>query len=91
MKAQRGSRGTVLHSLLTSVPDGGELSTPRPGRCTPGKEPVPIVHEDGWAPGLVWTSAEISPPAGFNLWTVQLVASRYTNYATVFRPTWKYT
>jgi hypothetical protein len=25
---------------------------------TPGKDPVPIVQEAGWAPGLVWTGAE---------------------------------
>jgi hypothetical protein len=25
---------------------------------TPGKDPVPIVQESGWAPGLVWTGAE---------------------------------
>ena len=24
----------------------------------PGKEPVPIVQEAGWAPGPVWTGAE---------------------------------
>jgi hypothetical protein len=29
-------------------------STPRP-HFTPGKDPVPIVQEAGWAPGLVWT------------------------------------
>jgi hypothetical protein len=28
---------------LTSALDGADLSTPRPGRFTPGKEPVPIV------------------------------------------------
>jgi len=28
---------------LTSVLDGGGWSTPRPGRSTPGKDPVPIV------------------------------------------------
>ena len=27
---------------------------------TPGKDPVPIVQEAGWAPGSVWTGAEIS-------------------------------
>jgi hypothetical protein len=31
---------------------------PRPGRSTPGKDPVPIVYEAGWAPGLVCTGAE---------------------------------
>jgi hypothetical protein len=25
---------------------------------TPRKDPVPIVHEAGWAPGPVWTGAE---------------------------------
>jgi hypothetical protein len=30
-------------------------SAPCPGRFTPGKDPVPIVQEVGWAPGLVWT------------------------------------
>jgi len=42
----------------TSAPDGGGWSTPRPGRLTPGKDPVPIVLEAGWAPGSVWTGAE---------------------------------
>jgi hypothetical protein len=32
-------------------------STPRP-HFTPGKDPVPIVQEAGWAPGLAWTGAE---------------------------------
>ena len=36
----------------------GEGSASRPGRFYPGKEPVPIVQEDGWAPGPVWTGAE---------------------------------
>ena len=30
---------------------------PRP-LFTPGKVPVPIVQEAGWAPGPVWTGAE---------------------------------
>jgi hypothetical protein len=30
----------------------------RPGRLTPGKVPVPIVQEAGWALGPVWTGAE---------------------------------
>jgi hypothetical protein len=43
---------------LTSVLDGSGWSTPRPGRFTPGKDPVPIVEETGWAPGPVWIGAE---------------------------------
>jgi len=52
----------------------------------PGKDPVPIVQEAGWAPGPVWTGAEnLAPPPRFDPRTVQLVASRYTDYA--IRPT----
>ena len=54
---------------------------PRP-LFTPGKEPVPNVQEAGWAPGPVWTGAENLAPPGFDLRTVQPVASRYTVYAT---------
>jgi hypothetical protein len=35
--------------------------TPRP-LFTPGKDPVPIVQEVGWAPGPVWTGAENLAP-----------------------------
>ena len=65
---------------------GGRVSiTPRP-LFTPGKDLVPIVQEAGWAPGPVWTGAEfLSPPPGFDLRTVQPVASPYTDWAT--RPT----
>jgi hypothetical protein len=31
---------------------------------TPRKDPVPIVPEAGWAPGLVWTGAENLAPTG---------------------------
>ena len=40
---------------------GGELAT-RPGQFTPGKDPVPIVQDAGWAPGSVWTGAKKSRP-----------------------------
>jgi hypothetical protein len=40
----------------------GGWSTPRPGRFTPGKDPVPIVYEAGWAPGSVWRGAENLAP-----------------------------
>jgi len=35
-----------------------ECSAPRPGRFTPGNNPVPISWEAGWTPGPVWTGAE---------------------------------
>ena len=31
---------------------------------TPGKYPVPIAQEAGWAPGPVWTGAENLAPTG---------------------------
>jgi hypothetical protein len=37
---------------------GGGWSAPRPGRFTPGKDPVPIVQKAGWAPGPVWMCAK---------------------------------
>jgi hypothetical protein len=47
---------------LTSALDGGGWSTQRPGRFTPGKEPVTILQEAGLAPGPVWISEEILGP-----------------------------
>ena len=41
-KAQRGSKGIALLFLNLGVRWSG-WSTPRPGRFTPGKGPVPIV------------------------------------------------
>jgi len=35
-----------------------------PAALPPGKEPVPIVQEAGWAPGPVWTGAENLAPHG---------------------------
>jgi len=43
MKAQKGGGGNSYTLSLTSKLDGNEWSTPRPGRFTPGKDPVPIV------------------------------------------------
>jgi hypothetical protein len=37
--------------------------TPRP-LINPGKDPVPIVQEAGWAPGPVWTGEENLAPIG---------------------------
>jgi hypothetical protein len=52
-----------------------------PAAFTPGKDPVPIVEEAGWAPESVWIGAENFAPPGFDRRTFQPVASRYTIYA----------
>jgi hypothetical protein len=49
---------------MTSALEGGGWSAPRPGRFTPRKDPVPIVQETGWAPGLVWMCAKNCTPNG---------------------------
>jgi hypothetical protein len=44
---------------MTTSLEGGEGSASRLGPLfTPGKDPVPIVQEAGWAPEPVWTGAE---------------------------------
>ena len=35
-----------------------------PAALPPGKDPVPIVQEAGWAPGPVWTGVENLAPTG---------------------------
>jgi len=35
-------------------------SMPRP-HFTPGKDPVPILQEDGWVPGPVWKDGKSRP------------------------------
>ena len=52
--------GSTLPS--TSALDGGGWSTSRSGRFTPGKDPVPIVQEAGWAPGPIWTGVQNLAP-----------------------------
>ena len=56
--AYNSTRGIALpfHEHGTRRGEGVSV-TPRP-LFTPGKEPVPIVQEAGWAPGPVWTGAE---------------------------------
>ena len=62
--AHSGSRGIALLFLEHGTRRVWEVSdTPRP-LFTPGKDPVPIVQEAGWAPGPVWTGAENLAPTG---------------------------
>ena len=35
-----------------------------PAALPPGRDPVPIVREAGWAPGQVWTGADNLAPNG---------------------------
>ena len=47
---------------MTAALEGGVWSTARPGRTLPpGKDPVPILQEAGWAPGPVWTGGKYRP------------------------------
>ena len=62
-----GPEGEQMYSStlpLTSALEGGGWSAPRPDRFTPGKDPVLIVQEAGWAPGPVWMDAENLAPTG---------------------------
>jgi len=62
--AHRESRGIALPFLDHGTRRGwGDRVTPRP-LFTPGKVPVPIAQEAGWAPGPVWTGAENLDPTG---------------------------
>jgi hypothetical protein len=78
-EGQEGEEGILaLMFHLSSALDVGGWSTPRPGRFTPGKDPVPIVQEAGLATEPVWTGAENLAPTGIRSRTVQPVASRHT-------------
>jgi hypothetical protein len=52
-----------------------------PTAFTPGKDPVPIVQEAGWAAEPVWIGEENLAPPGFDPRTFQPEASRYTDCA----------
>ena len=59
--AQRVGRGIALLFHDRGTRRGWVVnSTPRP-HFTPGKDPVPIVQEAGWAPGPVWTGGKSRP------------------------------
>ena len=72
---------------MTAALEGGEGSASRPGRSLPpGKTQYPLYRRLGGPQGRSGQVRKISPPPGFDPWTVQPVASRYTDYAT--RPTY---
>jgi len=82
--AHRGSRGIALH-FLDHGTRRGEVSASRPGRSLPpGKTRYSLYRRLGGPQGRSRRTENLVPP-GFDLRTVQPVASRYTDYAT--RPT----
>ena len=55
------SRGIAVLFLgpVQSRRGGGQPHAP--AASTPGKDPVLILHEAGWAPGPVWTGGKSRP------------------------------
>jgi hypothetical protein len=83
--AHRGSRGIAV-LFLDHGTRRGEGSASRLGRSLPpGKTRYPLYRRLGRYQGRSGQVRKISPPLGFDSWTVQPVAGRYTDYAT--RPT----
>jgi hypothetical protein len=62
--AHRGSRRIALLFHDHGTRRGWRISVKPRSLFTPGKDPVPIVQEAGWAPGPVWTGAENLASAG---------------------------
>jgi len=59
--AQRVGRGIALLFHDRGTRRGSVVSsTPRP-HFTPGKDPIPILQEAGWAPGPVWMGGKSRP------------------------------
>ena len=54
----RGGTEVQLYSFFNLGARWGGWSMSRPGRFTPGKDPVPIAQEAGLVPGPVWTGTE---------------------------------
>jgi len=56
--AQRVGRGIALLFHDRSTRRGWVVSSTTRPHFTPGKNPVPILQEAGWAPGSVWTGGK---------------------------------
>jgi hypothetical protein len=89
-KAQSGGiKGIALLFLDLSARRGG-WSAPRTGRYTPGKTRYQLYRRLGGPSGRAGRVQKISPPLGFDPWTVQPVASRVASLITltceIFKP-----
>jgi len=80
--AHRGSTGIALLFLDHGTRRGWGVNVTLRPLFTPGKDPVSIVQEAGWATGPVWTDAENLAPTAIRSRTVQPIAIRYTDWAT---------
>ena len=80
--AQRVGRGIALLFHDRGTRSGWVVSSMPQPHFTPGRGPVPILQEAGWAPGPVCRGAENLVPTRIRSRTVQPVVSRYTNWAT---------
>jgi len=69
---------------MTTALEGGVGSAIRPGQYLPlGKTWYPFYRRLGGPQGRSGQVRKISPPPGFDPRTIQPVASRYTDYATL--------
>ena len=59
--AQRVGRGIALLFHDRGIRRGVSGQQHAPAALYPGKDPVPILQEAGWAPGPVWTGGKSSP------------------------------
>ena len=59
--AQRMGRGIALLFHDRGTRRGWVVSPTHRPHFTPGKDPVPILQEAGWAPGPVWTGGKSRP------------------------------
>jgi len=74
MKVHTGSRHKLYFSVKFAL-DGGELLMPCPGHFTPSNDTQYPLHKTLGGPQCQsgWVE-KISPPMGFELWTVQPIA-----------------
>jgi hypothetical protein len=78
--AEEGCRGIALHSLDVDTLEGGRVVSTTPWTTLPPvKTRYPLYRRGGGPQGRSGRVQEISLPLGFDPWTVQPVASRYTD------------
>ena len=85
--AQSVGRGIALHFQDRGTRRGWVVSsTPRP-YFTPGKDPVPIVQEAGWASGPIWTGGK---PRANGIRFLDRPARSQSLYRLSYPAVWRY-